>query len=152
MGAADTPLLRTAYAHSRRDEMALTGWADDQIQAFLDSQFAFQAAHYAAQFGDGDHSLILLKGRPVGRVWLHDTTERRLLVDIALLREFQGQGVGTAVIRKAQAGARRLGLPMILHVLPFNTGARRLYERLGFAATVSPDSDRIRMVWTPPVS
>lgn len=132
--------------------MALTGWADDQIEAFLDSQFALQAAQYDAQFGDGDHSLIILRGQPIGRVWLHDTTERRLLVDIALLSEIQGQGVGTAVIRKAQAGARRLGLPMILHVLPFNVGARRLYERLGFVPAVLPDADRIRMVWTPPVS
>jgi len=51
---------------------------------------------------------------------------------IALLPEVQGRGVGTAVIRDLLRDARSRNKPLSLSVTEQNTGAIRLYNRLGF--------------------
>jgi ribosomal protein S18 acetylase RimI-like enzyme len=57
------------------------------------------------------------------------------LAYVAILPAFQGRGVGTAIVRDLVEEARAQDLPVTLQVLKENPGARRLYERLGFAVT-----------------
>jgi ribosomal-protein-alanine N-acetyltransferase len=74
--------------------------------------------------------------------------------NLAVLREFQGQGLGTAILDHAiQAAARRGANRATLEVRRSNAPARRLYERLGFevAATrpnyyMSPAEDAL-ILW-----
>jgi len=57
------------------------------------------------------------------------------IVELQVLPELQGRGIGTAVVRKViEQGANR-GVPVTLSVVPANPRAKRLYERLGFEAT-----------------
>lgn len=58
--------------------------------------------------------------------------------------DYQGQGLGTAVILDVigQAASRRL--PVELSVVPANPRAKHLYERLGFVVT-SIESPFIQM-------
>jgi len=57
------------------------------------------------------------------------------IVELQVLPELQGRGIGTAVVRKViEQGANR-GVPVTLSVVPGNPRAKRLYERLGFGAT-----------------
>lgn len=60
-----------------------------------------------------------------------------LLMDgIGVDPAFRGQGIGTALFRALCDFAREHGYSTIrLDVVDANTGARRLYERLGFVAT-----------------
>ena len=53
-------------------------------------------------------------------------------MDIALLPEHRGAGIGSAVLRGLLAEAAAAGKPVRIHVERLNP-ARRLYERLGFA-------------------
>jgi ribosomal-protein-alanine N-acetyltransferase len=53
--------------------------------------------------------------------------------NVAVLPEYRGRGMGSAVLRHVLQEARRLGASRAtLEVRGSNTGARRLYERLGF--------------------
>ncbi|UCC92914.1 MAG: GNAT family N-acetyltransferase [Thermoplasmata archaeon] len=53
---------------------------------------------------------------------------------IAVVPEAQGMGVGTALLSEGEAMARKRGLERYtLYVAADNDGAKRLYERLGFA-------------------
>jgi ribosomal-protein-alanine N-acetyltransferase len=71
--------------------------------------------------------------------------------NLAVLREFQGQGLGTAILEHAiEAAAKRGANRATLEVRRSNAPARRLYERLGFevAATrpnyyMSPAEDAL---------
>lgn len=147
---ADDVFLRALYADTRAEEMRQSGWPSDQCAAFLASQFDLQARHYQTHFCPIGHSIVELRRQPVGRLWLHDDPERRLIVDIALTADARGQGLGSSLIRKTQAQTRRLGLPCLrLHVLNSNTGATRLYLRLGFAM-VGVEGAHLRMEWRPP--
>jgi ribosomal-protein-alanine N-acetyltransferase len=74
--------------------------------------------------------------------------------NLAVRQEFQGRGVGTALLQHVlESGARRGADRATLEVRRSNTPARRLYERLGFevAATrpnyyVSPPEDAL-ILW-----
>jgi ribosomal protein S18 acetylase RimI-like enzyme len=53
--------------------------------------------------------------------------------------EYQGRGIGTAILRDFVATAHRAGLPASLHVLRVNEAAQRLYRRLGFRVVSEVD-------------
>ncbi len=54
------------------------------------------------------------------------------LDSLAVLPAWRGRGIARRLLASAQAEATRLGRPAILACAPGNTGARRLYESLGF--------------------
>jgi len=56
------------------------------------------------------------------------------LVDIALLTEQRGRGIGSGLLRELIQQCSRDGVPLRLQVLKVNP-ALRLYERLGFRQT-----------------
>lgn len=82
-------------------------------------------------------------GVPVGMIelWLRRPRDRRGAripsvnadLGIVVAPDWRGRGVGTALLRAAEAWARTQGAErMILDLSSANTGALRLYERLGY--------------------
>ena len=59
---------------------------------------------------------------------------------------YRGMGIGTALLRKAEARARSMGKrTMSLGVIAENAGAIRLYERLGYRRTHTWDGYLVRL-------
>ena len=59
---------------------------------------------------------------------------------------YRGMGIGTALLRKAEARARSMGKrTMSLGVIAENEGAIRLYERLGYRRTHTWDGYLVRL-------
>ncbi len=93
-----------------------------------------QRTRFFASTDPATHRIVELDGRPVGCLavrWLPDEVR---LDRIFLLPAHQNRGIGTHLVREVVAKARAAGLPVRLRVFRVNP-ARRLYERLGFAAT-----------------
>ena len=96
------------------------------------------------QAGQGVLLVAWLDGRPVGNGSLswepadHPEIRRHLpgvpeLGHLEVIGPLWGQGIGTALIRAAEATARQFGHDrLILAVGVDNPSARRLYERLGY--------------------
>lgn len=131
--AVDERFMRTLYGTTRAAEMALVPWAPEQKLAFLDMQFRAQRLSYLNEYPHAEYYLIELSGQPAGRMIVDRSGKTMLLMDIALLPEFQRRGIGTMLIRALQGEALRSGRALRLHVETFNP-ALRLYERLGFRA------------------
>lgn len=130
----DPEFLFQLYASTRREEIAPFGWPPAQQDAFLRMQFNAQRQWYAMAYAGADHQLIVIDEMPAGRMLvLRDSTGARL-VDIALLSEYRGHGVGTQLLRELISQCNKDGVPLRLQVLK-NNPARRLYERLGFVTT-----------------
>jgi ribosomal protein S18 acetylase RimI-like enzyme len=70
-------------------------------------------------------------GRPAGRLYVGRWPQTIRIVDIALLPEHRGVGVGTRLLGGLLAEADAAGKPVSIHVERFNP-AMRLYRRLGF--------------------
>ena len=75
--------------------------------------------------------IILLCGTPVGLLKVVRSEDNWDLVQIQILPEKQGGGLGSIILKKLLADADEVGVSVSLSVLRANP-ARRLYERLGF--------------------
>lgn len=129
----DLPWLRDLYASTRAEELAPLPWPDTTKRVFLDSQFALQHLHYLSRYADADFLAIERDGVPVGRYYLQRAAPDHLIGDICLLPGERGQGVAAALIAQSQQHAAAQGCGLQLHVQFDNSGALRLYQRLGFA-------------------
>jgi ribosomal protein S18 acetylase RimI-like enzyme len=146
--ASDEPFLLRLYASTREEEMALLGGNEAQAQAFAQMQFNFQKMSYEAQFPAADRSIVLAGEQEIGRIIVDRTGSEHHFIDIALLPEFRGRGIGGALLGQLQQDAARDGKGMRLSVRRDNP-ARRLYERMGFSIT-SEDSVYLFMNWSAP--
>jgi len=124
-------LLRL-YATTRADEMAMvTDWSDEQKEWFVRMQFQAQHAWYQEHYGDAQFDVILLEGVPAGRLYVHRRAAEIRLIDISLMPELRGRGIGSILLRELMGEAEAAGKPLTIHVEKYNP-AMRLYLRLGF--------------------
>ena len=134
--AQDTEFLRRVYYSTREGEMRILPWSDADKAAFLDLQFRAQKKHYEERYPDCAFQVIEIDGAAAGRLYV-DRGERDInVLDIALLPEHRGRGIGTRLLEAILAEARGSGRTVSLHVEQYNP-ARRLYQRLGFRSLES---------------
>jgi ribosomal protein S18 acetylase RimI-like enzyme len=129
--AADAGFFARVYASGRDEELAQLPWPAEQKEAFLSSQFEAQSRHYAGAYPGAEVSVVVVGGEPAGRLFIDRAAHELHLVDVGLLPEFRGAGVGELLLRRLQDEAAKAGRRIVLYVETFNR-ARRLYDRLGF--------------------
>jgi GNAT superfamily N-acetyltransferase len=121
------------YSATREAEISFLDWSPEQIQAFVRQQFDAQSSYYQQNYSDATFDVVMVGGRPAGRLYVARWPDEIRIVDITLLPEFRGRGTGTWLIRQVLQEAAFKGLPVTIHVERFNP-ALALYLRLGFAA------------------
>ena len=131
---ADQDFLFGLYAASRADELRLTGCDPQALDALLRLQFFAQRQHYLRQYPGAEHALIEGAAGPIGRWYVQRGAGEIRLVDICLLPDWRGQGIGAMLLRRLLAEGARAGLPVRLSATAGNP-AQRLYRRLGFRVT-----------------
>lgn len=127
----DVEFLARLYASTRAEEVAQTGWSAEQQRHFLRSQFDAQRAHYRAHYADSSFDVIEVNGESAGRLYLQKKPDDYRIVDIALLPDYRGSGIGSSLLRQIMQEAGERGLPVSIHV-ENNNPAMSLYRRLGF--------------------
>jgi ribosomal protein S18 acetylase RimI-like enzyme len=131
--AEDAEFLYRLYASSREQEMQVVAWTDEQKEEFLRSQFNAQTLHYKKNYTEADYSIILLDGKPAGRLYLHQEPADIRIMDIIVAPEHRRSGIGTMLLQEILERARAAGHSVSIHVEQYNP-ALHLYERLGFQA------------------
>ena len=129
--SADDDLLRRIYASVREEELSVVAWSDDVKDAFLRHQFDAQDAHYREHYEGASFDVIEVDGEAVGRLYVARWEDEIRIMDIALLPEARGAGVGTQLLKDLLDEGARTGKRVSIHVERENP-ALRLYERLGF--------------------
>lgn len=127
----DLPFLQRVYAGTRMDELALTDWDEAHKTAFIEMQFSAQHEYYTKNYRGAQFQIVVLNGEPIGRLYVDRWADQIRIIDIALLPEQRGRGVGSELLKQILDEGRRLNLPVTIHVERFNP-ALHLYERLGF--------------------
>ena len=107
-------------------------WDEEQKAAFLRVQFDAQDAWYRENYGRASFDVVIVDGEPAGRLYVHRGKTEIRIVDIALLPEHRGAGVGTKLLENLLAEADEGGKSVTIHVERMNP-ALRLYDRLGFS-------------------
>lgn len=130
-GPCDAELLYRIYASTREDELAVVPWDAAQKEAFLRMQFDAQHRYYQANFPDASYDLIVSGDEVLGRLYVDRSETAWNVIDLALLPEHRGKGIGRQVLTDVLAEAAAAAKPVQMHVERSNP-AQRLYDRLGF--------------------
>ena len=126
----DTVFLIQLFATTRVEELARIPWSDDQKWTFITQQFELQRLHYKTYYADTSFDVIEHEGLPAGRFYLQEVGQFRI-IDIVLMPEWRGRGVGTAILEALIETARARGKDIDIFVEKVNP-ALGLYRRLGF--------------------
>jgi ribosomal protein S18 acetylase RimI-like enzyme len=142
---ADAVFLARLYASTRSDLHSIT--ADPAfVASIIEMQQRLQAAGYRQAFPGAEYLVLAWQGAPIGRIVVDISERELLLVDIAILPELRGQGLGSRILRALQQCAAGRALALALSVHHSNPQARRLYLALGFEPGARGELSE-RMIW-----
>ena len=143
----DEEFLLRVYKSSRGDDLRGLGWDEDRISEFLGMQYEAQQHFHDSEYKRASDQIILLAGKPAGRLIVERREYEIRCIDVALLPEHRNSGVGTFLIRQLQDESRHEDKPLRLQVIRFSR-AVNLFERSGFVRT-SETGTHFQMEWTP---
>jgi ribosomal protein S18 acetylase RimI-like enzyme len=144
----DESFLFKLYASTRAREWALLDRPEAEKEELMEMQFRLQAASYTSGFPNSEHSIVLVDDAPAGRIWIDEGPREIKILDISVLPEFQGRGIGTQLLQDCQERARTRAKPLRHSVLRWNSGAISLYFRLGFVPC-GHDEFFLQLEWLP---
>jgi GNAT superfamily N-acetyltransferase len=135
---ADLELARRVHHQAYREvvERQFGRWVVAEQDRFFDCGWA-----------DARHEIVLCDGEPCGYVCVEDRADDVHVRELVILPEFQGRGIGSALLGEAIARARGRGVPVRLGTFHRNRAAE-LYRRLGFQETGRTPT-HILMEWRP---
>jgi GNAT superfamily N-acetyltransferase len=132
--ADDREFLFSLFAQTMRDVIERTwGWDD-----------AWQRRDFERRFDTDAVFIVESVAKPIGGLFLDLAEDATRIQEVQLLPQYQGLGIGTAIVQGVIRQAQARHVPVELSVVPANSRAQRLYERLGFAV-VAIESPFIRM-------
>lgn len=143
---ADHEFLVGLYGSTREEELSQVAWAPGQLEAFVRMQFAAQDTEYRRHNPHGSFDVVEVDGRPVGRLIVDRRPADIRVVDVSLVPQARGAGIGTRLLEDLIEEARATGRIVSIHVEAHNRAAG-LYARLGFAVAADLGVYR-RMEWS----
>jgi ribosomal protein S18 acetylase RimI-like enzyme len=128
---ADVEFEQYLYA-STRDDLRPLG--PEVFDGLVGMQFRAQSMSIRLDHPWADRKIVIVERGPAGRLVVDGAGGHIEIIDVALLPQYRGHGIGTSLLRGVFAEADRLGRAVRLHVEK-QSRALRLFERLGFAIT-----------------
>src|SRR6516162_5937051 len=95
----DQEFLFKLYASTRQAELEAFGWNPAQQKAFLRMQFNAQRRWYETAYPAAVEQIVELNQQPAGRLMV-EKGAATTLVDICLLPEHRGSGIGGSLLRE----------------------------------------------------
>jgi ribosomal protein S18 acetylase RimI-like enzyme len=135
--ADDEAFLRRLIVETVALELDAEAWPEPMRSHLLGIQCNARLHSRRVEYPGAVSHIVQADGADAGWAVVHTTQDEVRLVEIMVLPELRGKGIGAAVI--AQICAVAGGKPVRLEVNLMNSGARRLYERLGFRVTGQDD-------------
>jgi ribosomal protein S18 acetylase RimI-like enzyme len=124
----DVDFEHLLYA-STRDDLRPLG--PEVFDGFVGMQFRAESMSIRLDHPCAEHTIVVVDDSAAGRLIVDESGDQIKVIDLALLPEYRGQGIGTSLLRGVLDRADRMGRAIVLHVEK-QSRAVRLYERLGF--------------------
>jgi ribosomal protein S18 acetylase RimI-like enzyme len=141
----DEAFIQRLIEEAVADELGAREWPEPARSKLLEIQYLARRRGYREAFPGATEEIVQRDGEAAGWLVTARDGESIRVVDIALLPEERGKGVGTACIRDLQGEAERSARMVRLSVVR-NNPAALLYHRLGFRVT-GGDEIRYAMEW-----
>lgn len=145
----DNQFLLYLYATTRANEMQMVPWTNEEKVQFLTMQFHAQKDHYEKYYDECQFLVIeTTEGEPIGRLYIDRKPDDIRIVDIALVPQHRGKGLGRVLLQEILDEAAANGQSVTIHVESYNP-AFHLYDRLGFQEIDTNGVYKL-MKWDPP--
>ena len=127
---ADEPFLHRLVIETVTQELAAESWPEPMRSHLTSLQYAARRQAVRTHFPDGHSRIILVDDREAGWLFFACLADEVRLVEIMILVEFRGRGIGSMVIRCLIENAGDKPVRLLVNVM--NSRATHLYEQLGF--------------------
>jgi ribosomal protein S18 acetylase RimI-like enzyme len=143
--AEDEAFLYDVYASTRSEELAPLAWDTVTAESFLRMQFSAQDRAYRQSHPSASFAVVLIANQPAGRLYVDRRPGSIHVIDIALLPQHRGGGVGRRLLEGLLEEGRATARPVTLNVLR-SSPAIGLYRRLGFVV-IGEDDVYLDLEW-----
>jgi GNAT superfamily N-acetyltransferase len=124
----------------RRFFVVKRGFSEKEIAFFINVDFVNHGALVALAEEDG-RKVVIGGGRCIM------TEPGKAEIAFVVIDDYQGQGLGTLLMRHLALIARKAGLKeLIAEVLPENAAMRKVFRKFGFQARRGPDPQVVHLV------
>lgn len=127
----DGSFIEMVYRSTREAELNLTDWTEQQKKTFIKMQTMAQLAEYKEKFPGAAFRVIIYKKKDAGRFYTWENENEIRLIDITLLPQFRGKGIGNYLLMELIKRSKKTQKKISLHVEAINP-ALQLYLHLGF--------------------
>jgi len=145
----DLSFLFDVVSSSVREQFKLMGGDVRMMEPLLRIQFESQTREYKERFPEAVHYIITLNDLDAGRIYLNRSPEEIRILDLTLLPEYRGKGLGAFVLKVFEEEAARTGLPIRIYVEDGNRSLR-LFDRLGYRFHSKLGEVHNLLEWIPP--
>jgi ribosomal protein S18 acetylase RimI-like enzyme len=128
----DELFLRGLIHATIAGELGASQWPEPMRSHLLSVQYTARRQLHRANFPEAASYVVDADGADAGWTVVTTMPHEIQLVEIMVLPELRGKGIGTAAIRQVLATAAAAGKPVRLNVNVTNRAAIGLYQRLGF--------------------
>ena len=105
----------------------------------------FQEKVFRKRYVPAEIQIIMFAGNEMGMLSVEERDDDVFLRALEIHPEYQGKGIGTAIVNKIISDGTQKMNPIRLQVLKVNP-ARRLYDRLGFSVVEETSTHYIMLI------
>src|SRR5579864_4770273 len=105
----DDSFLCQVFASTREQLLASLPFDAAQKEVFARQQHLCQDRYYRQQYPHASFDIVCSGDQRIGRLYVNRTKEEILIIDIALLPEHRGSGIGGALLKDLMAEAAETG-------------------------------------------
>jgi ribosomal protein S18 acetylase RimI-like enzyme len=127
----DEPFIRGLMTETLSDQLGASSWPAEVRDPILAAQYRVRRQGFRMSAGDKPGTLVLVNEQPVAWYVAAELANEIRLVNLVVLRERRGEGIGSAVLRKLVGSHKTLKLSVAMN----NQRALDLYTRMGFRRT-----------------
>lgn len=128
---SDLLFLSSLYASTLEEEITKLPWSVEQKIKYVSKGFVAQHNYFKNEFGGAEFNIVLENGVAIGRMYVDRSEYEIRVIDVTLLPESRGKGVGQVLMKSLLDESIERGVPISL-LVEKNSPAISFYRRLGF--------------------
>jgi GNAT superfamily N-acetyltransferase len=113
---SDEQFLFALYSLIGADETALAPLSDEQKNAFLQASLQAQHQYHLSTYPQGKILHINLDSEKVGRLCVCELENEIQIIDLIVLSDYRGRGIGTKIISDILQKAKKLCKSILNHL------------------------------------
>ena len=141
----DREFLLRVYEASRETELSAVQWDAGLKRTFMEHQFDAQDAHYRKHYAGATFDIVLYGGEPCGRLLVHRGDSQFAIMDLTVLPDYRGRGIGGEMVHRIVGEAGDSGRSVRVFLETFNPH-QAFFQKRGFAV-VEDDGVSRRYEW-----